>query len=648
MGSLARYAVEVFKEIVSSRVNIGACPYDYQRRVFSAFEGLAYGDKALVIVRAPPGRGKTEAVVAPYLTQHVYGDIAIPRLVYATPTQTLLYSMESRFNGYLDALAYRLGRYRDALKPVPEHGLDIDPEYLIPRLTVSTYDVVAYAWMARRTIPWRPFTTRGAMFSSLIVFDEAHLVQDVHSYSQRVFRELARTIAECGVPTVVMSATLPRSFEEELRDKLGSMLELVKDEDAQMPGSLEVNLVEGRGIISEEGASRIVLERVEEALREGLDVLLVFNTVRTAVRFYEMIVERLSQKRKVIEVSSVEEIGKALSSSGIVLAVLVHGRLPIGVRKSRERVFEELRRLKIGGSRKEWSLIAVATQVAEVGLDYSFDVVVTEVAPPSAIAQRVTRGGRIRGQRSRAVVLPQIGLEEGGAGVYLPETLELGWEVARQLGRNPSLLMDVDYLSCVVDREFRVLEEGAKEWVKQRLENARRMLEKSKFLPPLATAAHRQTLEGFKLRLGEYVALYILRDEPRQPASSIGALLKELGDVLGQTASGWKELVDGSIRLSLKFRKQKESLTVTVPRPAIWEAGGETVLVYVGEIKRDEVILNYLRLRKVGGGAYRAEDDIEEIYGKILISRPVEGFSKEKGLVEVEWVDIIPSRRILP
>jgi len=643
VGSLAGYAVEAFKEMVSSRVNIEVSPYNYQRHVFSAFERLAYGDKTLVIVRAPPGRGKTEAVMAPYLAQYIYGDIAIPRLVYATPTQTLLYSMESRFNGYLDALAYSLGGYRDALRPIPEHGLDVSPEYLIPRLTISTYDVVAYAWTARRTIPWRPFTTRGATLSSLLVFDEAHLVQDVHSYSQRVFRELARTMAECGVPTVVMSATLPKSFEEELRNKLGDMLELVRDEDAQVPGSLEVDLVKERGSISEEEASRIILEYVEEALREGLDALLVFNTVGTAVRFYEMIVESLKQKHGVIKVGSAEETDKALSGPSSMLAVLVHGRLPIGIRRGRERIFEELRRRKIEGGRKEWSLVAVTTQVAEVGLDYSFDLIVTEVAPPSAIMQRVARGGRIRGQKSRTVILPQIELEEGGVRVYLPETLELGWKVAEQLGRNPSLLMDVDYLSCVVDREFRVLEEGAEEWVKQRLENARKTLEKSKFLPPLATREHRRVLERFKLRLGEYVALYILRDEPRQPAPNIGTLLKELGTVLEQTASSWRELVDGSVRLSLRFRKREEGLTVVVPKPAIWEAGGEAVLVYVGEIKRDGVALNYLRLSKVGGSVYKARGDIGEVYGKILVSRPIKGFNEEKGLVEVEWVDVILS-----
>jgi len=668
MGSLYDAAVEALKELVSKRKGTdreAVKPYDYQLEAFREFERLAISDLSVLIIRAPPARGKTEASVAPFLAQFVSSEVLLPRIIYATPTQTLLYSMVRRFEGYLEALSSAhegFRSWRERLSPVAEHGLDVDPQYLVPRFTVSTYDVVAYAWTARRTIPWRPFTTRGALISSLVVFDEVHLVQDSYTYSQRVFVKLVETMARSGVPVVVMSATLPNRFVDELRSCLGEdRVKEVVDGGTSIPGKLSVSPVDGDAMDLKKALTEVV-GVVENAVKDGKDVLLVFNTVRVAVEAYSALLAELKNKSyTVVEVRDWSDVERILESGGrdrIVFVVLVHGRLPIGVRRRREELFEKLREIRSRAD-KRWSLVVVATQVAEVGLDYSFDYVVMELAPPSALVQRIMRAGRIRGQRSEALVLPPIVLEPGAGSkriplsyfVYAGKTLDLGKEFVDELRNDPTKIANVWYVASWVDGEFEALESETKEWVEVLVDRARQILEASRFVPPLATDIHRRVLEGFKLRLGEYVALYILGEETSEleKAVSIEEFKSKLGELiakLGKDAEMSRGLVERSIRYSLRLRKMEVGNTkytvVTLPRECVWAVGGRDVIPYVRSLRGEEDEVDFLKLRRLdeGGEVYEAPG-AENIYGRILICRNVPGFRPEMGLVEVEEVGLV-------
>jgi len=671
MSSLSAKAVEVFKEIVSRRRRLdreAVEPYDYQLEAFREFERLANGDLSVLIIRAPPARGKTEAAVAPFLAQFVSGEVLLPRIIYATPTQTLLYSMVRRFEGYLEALSQAYGSFaawREKLSPVAEHGLDVDPQYLVPRFTVSTYDVVAYAWTARRTIPWRPFTTRGALISSLVVFDEAHLVQDSFTYSQRVFVKLVETMAESGVPAVVMSATLPSRFVEELKNSLDGRVREVVDGNAEIPGEISVTPVNG-DTTDFKTALAEVIDVVKNAVKNCKDVLLVFNTVRVAVEAYNSLLTELKREPyTVVEVRDWSDVERALKDGGksrVVFLVLVHGRLPIGVRRRREELFEKLREIRSKMKKdekkdleKRWSLVVVATQVAEVGLDYSFDYVVTELAPPSALVQRIMRAGRIRGQRSEALVLPPIVLDPGSKSVplsyfvYTRKMLDLGKGFAKELSNDPTKIADVRYVGSWVDREFEALESETKEWVESLVERARQVLEASRFVPPLAAAAHRRVLEMFRFRLGEYVALCIVDEgaSDLEKAASTEEFRLRLHELIAKTGGDLqRKLVEGSIRYTIRFRKAEiggdKHVIATLPRECVWAVGGKHVVPYVRSMRRDGVEINSLELRRLdkGGEVYEAPG-AESIYGRILICKHVPGFRPEMGLVEVEEVGLV-------
>jgi len=656
--------IEVFKEIVSKRTNRdkdAIKPYEYQLKVFRGFERLANGDLNVLIIRAPPARGKTEASTAPFLAQFVSGNIILPRIVYATPTQTLLYSMVRRFEEYLKAVSSAYGsfaKWMEKLSPVAEHGLDIDPQYLIPRFTVSTYDVVAYAWTARRSIPWRPFTTRGAMLSSLMVFDEAHLVQDSYTYSQRVFTKLVETMARSGIPIIIMSATLPNTFVDKIKNSLGmDCVEEIVDSDVAIPGKLSVFPIgnDAKDFIK---TMAEVVDVVKGATEKCKDVLLVFNTVKIAVEAYNILLAELKKEPyTVVEVGGEDDVVKALKSGKdkIVLLVLIHGRLPIAVRRRREELFEKLRKIRSEmlqhGLEKRWSLIVVATQVAEVGLDYSFDYVVTELAPPSALVQRIMRAGRIMEQESKALILPPIILECRSSGkcispsyfVYTKDMLELGKNFVDELSKDCTKIADINYVANWIDKEFEILNSRAKEWVKKLVNQTYKTLDTIRSIPPLTTAVHlRNILEKFRFRLGEYVALYIIDGEIPE-FTDIKEFKKKLSEMVGTSGEKIYEVIDRSIKYTLRFRKTKgnDHLTVTVPSECIWTVDTNHILPYIWSYGKD-VEINVLKLKKLDkNGKVFGVHNIENIYGKILICRCIPNFKPEIGIVGVEEVDLV-------
>jgi len=680
MGLIVEKTVEVFKEMISRRAGLDRDAieaYKYQLEAFREFEKLANGDLNVLIIRAPPARGKTEVPIAPFLAQFISGEVLLPRIIYATPTQTLLHSMVRRFEGYLEALSRAYKSFtacRGKLSPVAEHGLDVDPQYLISRFTVSTYDVVAYAWTARRMIPWRPFTTRGALISSLVVFDEAHLVQDSYTYSQRVFTKLVETMAMSGVPIVVMSATLPNKFVVELKNSLGEdRVKEVVDLDAKIPGEISTFLVDDNTkdfIMDFKRALAEVVDVAKNAVKDGKDMLLVFNTVRIAVEVYNILLTELKELYSVIEVKDEDDIERALKvsdKSRVVLLVLVHGRLSMDVRRRREELFEKLRSVRRGvterGLEKRWCLIVVATQVAEVGLDYSFDYVVTELAPPSALVQRIMRAGRMKGQQSKTLILPPIVLESEGSSkriplsyfVYTKSVLDLGRGFADELSKDPTRIAEVGYIANWVDKEFEVLESETKEWVERFADRSRQILDASRFVPPLATVVHRRILEGFRFRLGEYVALHIIDEEASEleKAFSIEEFERKLSELITKPSEGsqkgverLRELIERSVRYTLRFRKieidDDKYIVATLPRECVWTVGDKDVVPYIRSMRGEEVEIGFLELRKCDkSGKVFDTSGVENIYSKILICKHVPGFKPEMGLVEVEEVDLI-------
>ncbi|HIE08480.1 MAG TPA: CRISPR-associated helicase Cas3', partial [Armatimonadetes bacterium] len=355
------------------RVLQGKKPYKYQAEISSL-------DEPFVVLRAPCGRGKTEAALLWF--SRVVGRGEAERLIFAMPTQVTSNAMRERLTkvfgpdavglyhgrSYLEhrEIARLLGREApEDEEPHPEVEAELAREenflgeVMFKPVTVTTVDHLLYTFVhGYRQADF----ALGCVQTAAIVFDE------VHYYDRKMLselRELFRILREMGIPHLLMSGTLPDFLIDQAR--LGEYA-LVEDEEG---ASFTPFLIEKReeplivkGIWE---VNRDLVDEILEGHERGLVQFVVLNTVRKAQEVYKVLREE-GVPREEIE--------------------LLHSRFCYVHRREKERRMME--RLREGRR----PLLLVSTQVIEVSLDISSDRMFTELAPMDALGQRAGRLNR--------------------------------------------------------------------------------------------------------------------------------------------------------------------------------------------------------------------------------------------------------------
>jgi len=189
-----------------------------------------------------------------------------------------------------------------------------------------------------------------ALTQSAFVFDE------IHAYDDRLFGALLRFLRDVpGVPVLLMTASLPAARETALRDLLESQGQtwapIAGPRDLEQRPRYRKLLVEQHGQV---GA-------VRETLDAGGKVLWVCNTVNRV----------MDSARNVAEQSP----------------LLYHSRFKYEDRVARHQAV-------IQAFRNPGAALAICSQVAEMSLDLSADLLVTDLAPVPALIQRLGRLNR--------------------------------------------------------------------------------------------------------------------------------------------------------------------------------------------------------------------------------------------------------------
>jgi len=198
------------------------------------------------------------------------------------------------------------------------------------------------------------FSWSSVFSSAYLILDEIHLMYDT-SKSLSFLRALINLCEYTGVRVILMTATLPRSFEQVLSDKV-VVRRFTRESDA---GFYEERLSKKYRVELLRFGGEGKLESIKKILSGSRfsKALVVFNTVEDAINFY-----RLIDGRK----------------------LLIHSRFSVEDRKSKLR---ELRALKDSAEK----LVLVSTQAVEAGVDFTSDLLITEVAPPISLIQRFGR-----------------------------------------------------------------------------------------------------------------------------------------------------------------------------------------------------------------------------------------------------------------
>lgn len=357
-------------------------PYEMQENLWQILQEGRFP----VLLKAPTGSGKTEAIVAPFLSQFTENRFIIaPRLIYVLPMRVLVNSVAERIRKYCN-------RISPNITVRAQHGDAPGSPFFISDIVVTTLDQFVYGFArSSREAGHHIDLPAGAIASSLVVFDEAHMYRDEFTFS--VMRATMEILNESRVPFVVMTATAPERLEKSLFENIKEYKKIY--DNSVVSGKVTWSIAETPLYIDDELLEKIKSKRT----------LIVANQVKRAQRLYEEIKTMLDFEESRI--------------------VLLHSRF---TREDRDR--HEHRAISMLPHKENEKLvvpkdagIVVSTQVLEAGVDLSAELLLTEMAPADALVQRVGRCARYPEQEAEVIIFPPE--EDKGYRPYRREHVEM-------------------------------------------------------------------------------------------------------------------------------------------------------------------------------------------------------------------------------
>ncbi len=303
-----------------------------------------------VALAAPTGWGKTMVGILSAINGSPV------KLFYSLPTITAIRKMKEEMERLFsqndpERGAEAVGEYFYFVDVDLLRGADGDSEedegrvldfyrLFIPKVNITTVDQVLLSLMRAGKYHMRRFELR----NSVLVFDEYHLLPAAMIGAlAEVLRWYTR---QYNMKVILMTATPLSAYREALVGSIGQVRTFDLSGEYSKFRRHRMEFIDRL----EDGISL-----VEGLVREGKRVLVVLNRVRRTMDFYD----RLDVPGK----------------------VLLHSRFTVNDRYDKEGRIRNCR-------------VLVATQVAEVSLDVSFNAMVTDLAPIPAVIQRAGRVNR--------------------------------------------------------------------------------------------------------------------------------------------------------------------------------------------------------------------------------------------------------------
>ncbi len=311
----------------------------------------------LIILKAPTGSGKTEILSSIFLSQWRINKWFAGRLYWVEPTHALLSQMRSRLELYAKIADLHVGE---------DHGDVLNKTYLYTApITLTTIDSLVYGYIAKRVETWieregfetgRYTLPAGLITNSLIILDEAHLIQDEVFLGPRVLSHALCSIVNAGGLVILSTATLPTAIKNELT----KCVERNAVIEYNLNGFRERKINLHRDYINKQ-----LIDFVKESnINCAESSIIILNTIERAQVVYKTLHEKCGDN-----------------------VLLIHSLMTQG---DKERIYEKLRNANS-------SVILVGTQAIEVGIDLNIDNLYTEISPVDSLIQRIGRVGRRSG-----------------------------------------------------------------------------------------------------------------------------------------------------------------------------------------------------------------------------------------------------------
>lgn len=346
--------------------------YKYQKAVARA---LRSGKN--VILQAPTGSGKTMAALWPFLESWDRGRSSdFPtKCIYAVPMRVLA-------NQFVDECR-RIATQDMVLAEVPNIAIQtgerpFDREFAADT-TFATIDQVLSSFLNMPfSLPRKLANLNaGAIVASYLVFDEFHLFDPLSTLPTTL--EMLRMLRGVA-PFMLMTATFSTRMLASLADWLDATI---------IPGNPE----------QREEMLRLPVESSKKRFYHWSGVPLSADSIIEKHNHRSMVVCNSVERAQQIygELRNHPDLNDTE-------VFLLHSRFLPDDRSAKEQRVRELFGKSV--DRTSGSAIIVATQVVEVGLDISAEVLHTELAPANAVLQRAGRCARFQNETGHVYVYP--------------------------------------------------------------------------------------------------------------------------------------------------------------------------------------------------------------------------------------------------
>lgn len=322
-------------------------------------ECLKHQGDAVVI--APTGSGKTEASLAWALNN-------MPRkIILLMPTMVTSNSLYERLCFYFGKTSCGLAHssadtYFAARREKEESGEEsyevnrfrlLNQKAFMPAVMVSTVDQILTCGFNTGLWSLKEY----ALLGSAVIFDE---IQAYEHYTIGLITAVIRKIKSLGGKVMIMSATMPKFLREHFLNLLGLPQALVAEEKMDLKRNRWTYID-----CSVEEVRPMVLKK----LKNNKKVAIIVNDIKTAKKEYNAYTALLKDK--------------GLEKYKILC---LHSEFTAIDRQEKEQKLTDR-------NGNPYNLV-IATQVIEVSLDVSFDVIFSECAPIDSLVQRAGRCNR--------------------------------------------------------------------------------------------------------------------------------------------------------------------------------------------------------------------------------------------------------------
>lgn len=363
--------------------------YPYQERV----KKLLFSGKS-VILQAPTGSGKTRAALAPFIEAFFdHPPEFFPRkCIYSVPMKVLANQFLTEYDKRTEK--YRRIHRREMTVSI-QTGDRPDDAKFESNLIFATIDQTLSNYLSAPYAVGKRLANinAGAVLSSYLVFDELHLYDPDSTFptTLAMLRELKDI-----TPFIVMTATFSSQMLDRLANLLGAVVVPEKQEDRISMESIGSQMGKDRRFYPVDAPLTAEAVLAQDAVR----TVCICNTVARSQQLYVDLKTKIdAQEDEDVELT------------------LLHSRFYKDHRDEKEKQIKEC----FGTSQKEYKgskRILIATQVVEVGLDITCDIMHTEIAPASSILQRSGRCARKANEQGKIYVyLPR---NEDGEPDFVP------------------------------------------------------------------------------------------------------------------------------------------------------------------------------------------------------------------------------------